>query len=276
MPLAIPACSCPSLSRYFTIWHGVPYARVSRADFNRVLLQLHPSARTLLRINSADIAILCTAPPNASLAPGETGTARKLWMGEATAHADALGILVDALYGSSLEPSWPLWDTREDLPGEAERDRVTALLDHPRSVDSAALRTLTVVRRLEDNAGIEHVIPLVDAQVQLVEQFAEHARFEVRSVAVGLLSDLEQYRGWPAIPGQQRKPAGAHLDRAAVVALEADDLLRLSTTLSFSAHRASRRRQFRTADALSDAARPDTRVHLGLRTYEIFQRARLH
>ncbi|MEA5367174.1 hypothetical protein VA596_47140 [Amycolatopsis sp., V23-08] len=28
MPLAIPASSCRSVSRYFTIWRGVPYARV--------------------------------------------------------------------------------------------------------------------------------------------------------------------------------------------------------------------------------------------------------
>lgn len=196
-----------------------------------------------------------------------------------TAYATALGIPVDALYGSPLEPLWTLWDARDDLPGDEERDRVTALLDRPRSVDRTTLATLAdvlaVVRRLEDDAGAEHVIPMVDAQVRLVEQFADEARSGVRPVAVGLLSELEQYRGWLAIPGKQWRPAGAHLDRAAVLALEIDDPLRLSTALSFSAYRAIRRRKFRAADALSDAARRDTRVHLGLRTYETFQRAEI-
>lgn len=158
-----------------------------------------------------------------------------------------------------------------------KRDRLTAAIDRPRSVDTAAIDSLadvlTTVRRLEDETSADHVIPLVDAQRQLAEDLAAEARSPVRSAAVGLLSELEQYRGWLAIPGQRWQQARQHLDRAAVLAMEADDPLRLSTALSFSAYGAMRRHDLSRADALSEAARRDTRVHIGLRTYETYQRA---
>ncbi|WP_410598049.1 hypothetical protein [Amycolatopsis sp. lyj-23] len=59
--------------------------------------------------------------------------------------------------------------------------------------------------------------------MQLVEQFAEEARSEVRSAAVGLLPELEQYRGWLAIPGQQWRQAGARLDRRGASAVIAGE-----------------------------------------------------
>ncbi|WP_326952270.1 helix-turn-helix domain-containing protein [Amycolatopsis sp. NBC_01286] len=193
------------------------------------------------------------------------------------AYATALRVPVEALYGS------PLWVLRDDvaghrlLPGDAQR--VEVLLKHPRSLDHAALETLSRVladiRRLEDKIGATHVIPLVDGQRRLVGRFAAEARPAVRSETVGLLSELEQYRGWLAVPGRQWQHAGRHFERAAHLAMEADDPQRLSTALSFSAYRALRRREFRTAEALSAAARRDTRVDPGLRTYETFQRAEI-
>lgn len=184
---------------------------------------------------------------------------------------------VDELLGArgQLLELWPALDVgplRAD-----EQERLSEVIDRPRSVDGAALDSLvgvlTAVRRLEDETSASHVIPMVDAQRHLAAQFAAEARSTVRPVAVGLLSELEQYRGWLAIPGQRWEQARRHLDRAAVLAMEADDPLRLSTALSFSAYGAIRRHDLRTADALSEAARRDTRVHIGLRTYETYQRA---
>lgn len=159
----------------------------------------------------------------------------------------------------------------------AAEEQLGEVAERPRLVDSAALDSLagvlTAVRRLEDETSSTHVIPMVDAQRELARQFAAEARSAMRPVAVGLLSELEQYRGWLAIPGQRWEQARQHLDRAAVLAMEADDPLRLSTALSFSAYGAIRRHDLSAADALSEAARRDTRVHVGLRTYETYQRA---
>lgn len=177
--------------------------------------------------------------------------------------------------GGQLLELWPTLGTGALSPAEEERLAETA--DRPRLVDAAALESLggvlTAVRRLEDETSSAHVIPMVDAQRELARQFAAEARSAMRPVAVGLLSELEQYRGWLAIPGQEWARARQHLDRAAVLAMEADDPLRLSTALSFSAYGAIRRHDLSAADALSEAARRDTRVHIGLRTYETYQRA---
>ncbi|EOD70356.1 helix-turn-helix domain-containing protein [Amycolatopsis vancoresmycina] len=177
--------------------------------------------------------------------------------------------------GGRLLELWPSLGTETLSP--AEEERLADAADHPRRVDAAALDSLagvlTAVRRLEDETSSAHVIPMVDAQRELARQFAAEARSAMRPVAVGLLSELEQYRGWLAIPGQRWEQARQHLDRAAVLGMEADDPLRLSTALSFSAYGAIRRHDLSTADALSEAARRDTRVHIGLRTYETYQRA---
>lgn len=196
------------------------------------------------------------------------------------AYSRALKVAVDALYNPPLDPLGLLWGS---LGGEvepltfAERERLTALIDRPWSVDQAALDSLGgvlgAVRRLEDETTSGHVTPMVDAQLRLAELFAAEARANVRPAVVGLLSELEQYSGWLAIPGARWQQSRQHLDRAAVLAMEANDPLRLSTALSFSAYGAIRRRDLRAADALSEAARRDTRVHLGLRTYETYQRA---
>lgn len=177
--------------------------------------------------------------------------------------------------GGQLLELWPTLGTETLSP--AEEERLADVAARPRRVDAAALDSLagvlTAVRRLEDETSSAHVIPMVDAQRELARQFAAEARSAMRPVAVGLLSELEQYRGWLAIPGQRWTQARQHLDRAAVLAMEADDPLRLSTALSFSAYGAMRRQDLSAADALSEAARRDTRVHIGLRTYETYQRA---
>src|SRR3569833_1023886 len=162
--------------------------------------------------------------------------------------ADALRLAVESFCGSRVEVLPAGWGGHLS-PDDVHR--AEAPLNHPRSVDHAALAAvsvvLAVVRRIEDHVGAAQVIPLVDAQRRLVGRFATEARSTVRSEAVGLLSELEQYRGWLAIPGGQWQRANRHLDRAARFALEADGPSRHSTALSFSAYLAIRRRDFRSA-----------------------------
>lgn len=137
----------------------------------------------------------------------------------------------------------------------------------------AVSQVLASVRRLEDAAGAAEVLPTVRAQAALATQLAENACGDIRPKAVGLLSELEQYEGWLNIPLQRWDESRKHLDRASVLALEADDPTRLSTALSFAAYRYLRRHNLRSADALNEAAVRDDRVNAGLRTYINFQRA---
>lgn len=104
-------------------------------------------------------------------------------------------------------------------------------------------------------------------------RLAANADPGARPAAVGLVSAIEQYLGWLAIPLGRWDDSRAHLDRAAVDALEAADPERLSTALSFNAYRCLRRDDLAVADALSEAARRDSSVNIGLRTYETYQRA---
>lgn len=82
-----------------------------------------------------------------------------------------------------------------------------------------------------------------------------------------------RYLGWLSIPLGRWDDADRYLDRAAVLAVEVDDPLRLSTALSFQAYARLRTGDLRKADSLSEAAQRDTRVHSGLRTYITYQRA---
>lgn len=160
-----------------------------------------------------------------------------------------------------------------------QSDRLTRAMHWPNSVDQAALdflsRALTFVRHLEDDTSSAMVASSVRELHSIADALAREARLNVRHQATGLLSEIEQYRGWLAIPGRDWTTARRHLDRAAVVALESDDPLRLSAALSFAAYSAIRRFDFSSADALSEAALRDGRIDQGLRTYEMFQRAEI-
>ncbi|SFB61178.1 hypothetical protein SAMN05216266_12752 [Amycolatopsis marina] len=156
-------------------------------------------------------------------------------------------------------------------------ERVSAALIGTVHTDRAALecvaQVLASLRRLEDATSAGEVLPTVRTQAALVSRLADNARSPLRKQAVGLLSELEQYLGWLSIPLERWEESRKHLDRASVLALEADDPMRLSTALSFAAYRNLRRDHLRSAEALNEAAARDERVHVGLRTYVQFQRA---
>ena len=134
---------------------------------------------------------------------------------------------------------------------------------------------LASVRHLEEQTSAAEVAPHVRSHASLIEQLAREAPEALRSQAVGLASEIAQYRGWLAIPDRHWSESHQHLDRAVTLAHEADDPQRLTTALSFSAYRAMRCDQLGSAEALSRAARERTRIDTGLRTYLAFQRAEI-
>lgn len=163
------------------------------------------------------------------------------------------------------------------IPG-AQDDRLAAgvcgrLRPDEAAVDAVA-SVLSSLRRLEDTTSAAEVVSAVRTQAAVAKRLAENASGATRDRAVGLVSELEQYQGWLAIPLRQWAQAREHLDRAAVLALEAKDPTRLANALSFAAYRNLLRQNVTSAVALNAAAaRQD--VALGLRTYMTFQRAEL-
>ncbi|HEX6355618.1 helix-turn-helix transcriptional regulator [Actinophytocola sp.] len=149
----------------------------------------------------------------------------------------------------------------------------------PRRVDTAALDSvaslLASTRRLEDVTSAATVLPTVREYLAMVGRFAEEARAAVRPTAVGLTSELTQYAGWLHVPMRRWSAAERLLDRATVLGMEAGDPQRTTTALSFAAYTAMRQGNIRRAAALSEAARRDTNLHPGWRTYVTYQAAEI-
>lgn len=156
-------------------------------------------------------------------------------------------------------------------------ERLALAVQEPRRVDTASLDAVTSmlasIRHLEDSTSAADVLPTVQGQLGLIERMAANARVQTRRKVVGLAAEISQYLGWLHIPLNRWQRARRHLDRAAVLAMEADDPDRLATALSFRAYHAIRLGDWLAAADLSEAAARDDRVHAGLRTYIAYQRA---
>lgn len=158
-------------------------------------------------------------------------------------------------------------------------DRLARAASEPPRVDATVLDTvaelLAVTRRLEDATSAAAVLPTVREYLAMVGRFADDARAAVRPAAVGLVSELTQYAGWLHVPMRRWSAAERLLDRAAVLGIEADDPQRTATALSFAAYAAMRQGRTAQAEALSEAARRDTRTDHPLRTYLTYQHAEI-
>jgi hypothetical protein len=156
-------------------------------------------------------------------------------------------------------------------------ERLSMASVQPCRTDEAAIEALAAVlvgiRHLEDETSAAAVFSTVQQQQSLADHLAAGVRAQARPAAIGLASEINQYLGWLSIPLGRWDDADRYLDRAAVLAVEVDDPLRLSTALSFQAYARLRTGDLRKADSLSEAAQRDTRVHSGLRTYITYQRA---
>lgn len=169
-------------------------------------------------------------------------------------------------------------ETELEFAANADDERVVAVESGRAPPDAAAVEAMATVlarlRRLADVTSAAEVVPAVRAQTGLATRLAQEAVGAARQRAVALLSELEQYHGWLAIPLQRWGDARAHLDRAATLAMETGEPMRLSMALSFAAYRNMLRRDVRSAIALSQAAARDD-VEAGHGTYLAFQRAEL-
>ncbi|MGJ7906785.1 XRE family transcriptional regulator [Actinopolyspora sp. H202] len=156
-------------------------------------------------------------------------------------------------------------------------ERLHRAAQHPRRADTTALSQaadmLSTVRRLEDETSASAVLPSVAAHAELVNHLADQSKHTAE--AVGLASETSQYLGWLKIARDEYGDAQAHLDRAARLALEADDPQRLATALSFAAYRALLLGNYGQAANLNRAAMRDSRVDPGIYAYMHCQAAEI-
>ncbi|MFI5561496.1 XRE family transcriptional regulator [Amycolatopsis japonica] len=163
-------------------------------------------------------------------------------------------------------------------PG-SEAQRVSQAISGRSHTDVASLKAvagvLASVRRLEDVTGPAEVLPTVLSQTSLAERLADEAQGKVRKRAVSLLANLENYLGWLTLSLDHFSDSRRHLERAAFLAVEADDPMRLSTALSFSAYRNVRRGNLTAAASQTEAAARDERTNVSIRAYLNYQRAEI-
>jgi tetratricopeptide (TPR) repeat protein len=159
-----------------------------------------------------------------------------------------------------------------------EQARIAGLQARPRSVDRAALRSLTTMlaeqRRLEDVVGARPLVQPMRAQLRLVESIVVDARGAIRADVVDVGSQFAQFTAWlHASLGEER--AGRYFyDRATEWALEIDDPHMVATALSMKGHVAYRQRQLNSMLGLSRAAQRDRRLSPGIRALAVQQEAR--
>lgn len=152
-------------------------------------------------------------------------------------------------------------------------------------VDLRAYRPVVSVREAAENfaafRGSEHeqdagtLMRSAVAHKAVVTGLAEDARGHTRQAAVSLLSGIEQYLGWLHLRLSRWEDSRQSLDRAAVLAIQADDPMRFSTALSFAAFRSSCVGSLGAATDECESARRDPRLHPGMSTYLRFQHAEL-
>jgi tetratricopeptide (TPR) repeat protein/DNA-binding XRE family transcriptional regulator len=164
-----------------------------------------------------------------------------------------------------------------DASLENERELLAEIRNGRHRTDLSAIDAVASVvgnlRRLEDLTSATAVIPSVISQGALATALANNATGDIRTTAVGLLSEIHQYLGWLHMPNKNWGMAQSHLDRATILAMEANDPQRLSTALSFMSYKNLRRDNLSAAASLNEAASRDPRTSIGQRTYLAFQRA---
>ncbi|MEV6817924.1 XRE family transcriptional regulator [Nocardiopsis dassonvillei] len=119
-------------------------------------------------------------------------------------------------------------------------ERLTAIVEHPRRVDSHAVewleRCLAEHRRAEDTIGSGPVIGVVRAQLDTVADLGREARTGVRDRLVSLAAQYGQFMAWLCNDQGDKPAALAWYDRAHGWAMEAADANMAATTLSMKAH----------------------------------------
>lgn len=159
-------------------------------------------------------------------------------------------------------------------------DRIASVAGLPRTVDAAVLGDLAAIlattRRVEDRAGAKAVLPAVAGFSLLVSTLADAARGDVAAPALGLASEIAQYRGWLLLATGDHSRGVSQLDTAISAGQESGFGDRLATGLSFKAYALLQAGSRSAGLGLTQAALAVPVVHPSIRCYDMFQLARIH
>jgi len=160
-------------------------------------------------------------------------------------------------------------------------DRLAAAVAQPRRVDAAVVEHLAAVlarqRQLEDEVGARRVLPVVLAEVELIERLALGARGPARVGLIGLVAEYRQFAGWMGADSGDHVVALAHYDRAADAAQEIGDANMVTSVLSLKSHLAWSEADAARAVGLAVAGQRETAgVSAGVLALITQQQARGH
>jgi transcriptional regulator with XRE-family HTH domain len=149
--------------------------------------------------------------------------------------------------------------TPDAEPGGDAFDRLSAVLERPRSVDDAVVDHLAGVlaqqRKAEDVIGAGRVLGPVLAEAQLIERLAREARGPVRARLVRLAAEYRQFAGWMGEDTDDHPASLLNYARAMDAAQEVGDDDMQTSVLSMKSHLAWSERDAGRAIGLAAAGR---------------------
>src|SRR3954454_19254330 len=129
---------------------------------------------------------------------------------------------------------------------ERDRERLTRILSGDCSADETAVRSLEDVlmrqRNVEDLLGSIRMMPVVLAEIGLVEHLTRHADEKRRVALVTPLAEYHQFAGWIADHNGDPVAALCHFAEALRTAREVDDANLVATVCGLRSHMAWGRR----------------------------------
>jgi transcriptional regulator with XRE-family HTH domain len=161
-----------------------------------------------------------------------------------------------------------------------DRDRLTYVVDKPRSVDPATLTSLTAVlaesRRMEDQLGARIMLEPTVGYVRLLKRLTRDARGAIRRHVVDTAAQWAQFTGWLHTATDNLPVAEKWFDRTFEWAAESNNVSLQANALSFKGHLAWIVGHPGPVIGLSQAAQRDPDVDIGQRAFDAAQEARGH
>lgn len=123
---------------------------------------------------------------------------------------------------------------------ETERERLARVLTGPYRVDRAVVTHLTEVLaaqwHIEDTIGSSRVMPVIAAEIELVEHLTRQARGAVHATLVALVAEYHQFAGRMCDNSGDQRAALYHYGRAMQAGLEIDDATMVASVFGLKSH----------------------------------------
>jgi hypothetical protein len=197
----------------------------------------------------------------------ERGVIRWPGDGYRTAFREVLGAATDSDLGFRMpRRNSDLGSRLPTLPSttrEPDRERLTRIVSGDCSVDETAVRSLEDVlmrqRNIDDVLGSIRMMPVVLAEIGLVEHLTRHARETRRIALVTLLAEYHEFAGWIADHNGDHLAALHHYAAALRTAREVDEANLVAAVCGLRSHMAWARGDVVGTIVFAEAGQRDAR-----------------